>query len=72
MHSEYRELNTKYLRTCKDYEDAVKSNTSLTEKIKIKVEENTSLSQDLINEKSRMSSNIEKIQTLQRELGIKS
>ena len=38
MHSDYRELNTKYIRTSKDHAEAVKANLTLNEQIKIKVE----------------------------------
>ena len=43
MHSDYRELNTKYGRTNKDFHDMVKQAADLTEKLKGKIEENTDL-----------------------------
>jgi hypothetical protein len=40
--------------------------------LKEKVEENTSLNQQIVDQKSRMNVQLEKVSSLQRELGIKS
>ena len=61
MHSDYRELNTKYGRASKDLSEATSHIAMLTDKMKAKVEENTDLNQTLINERSRMNTNVEKI-----------
>ena len=72
MHGQYRDLNTKYVRQSLDLQDAINAKTELEELLKTKTDENTLLNQKMVDQNSRTNSQIEKITSLQRELGIKS
>ena len=67
MHGEHRDLNTKYVRACKDLADFQEGNKRLQEELDQRVAENTRLSQDLVENKSRMTNNVEKLRTLERD-----
>ena len=67
MHGEHRDLNTKYVCACKDLADFQEGNKRLQEELDLRVAENTRLSQDLVENKSRMTNNVEKLRTLERD-----
>ena len=72
MHGDYRDLNTKYKRSQIDLKEAQALAKETISELKEKVEENTSLNQQIVDQKSRMNVQLEKVSSLQRELGIKS
>lgn len=72
MHGSYRDLNTKYKRSQIDLKEAQALAQETIAELKEKVEENTSLNQQIVDQKSRMNVQLEKVSSLQRELGIKS
>lgn len=72
MHGDYRDLNTKYKRSQIDLKDAQALARETQAELKEKIEENTSLNQQIVDSKSRSNVYIEKVSSLQRELGIKS
>ena len=72
MHGDYRDLKTKFLRSQKDLAESKKIVDETSHELKEKIEENTLLNQNIVDQKSKMNVQVEKVSSLQRELGIKS
>jgi hypothetical protein len=72
MHSDFRELKTKYVRSVKDLEIATDLNKKYAKELAEKDDLNTELSKELVSQKTQISNSIEKIASLNRELDIKA
>jgi len=72
MHGQNRDLNGRFTRAATDLENTLKQKTDIEKELTIKIDENTLLNQKLVDQNSRTNSQVEKIQSLQREIGIKS
>ena len=72
MHGQHRDLNTKYFRTCRELEGVIKLKNQLEIDYAQKIDDNTAVNQELVDCKNRMNNNIEKIQSLIREIALKN
>lgn len=72
LHGELRDLNTRYDRTVIELKDANHDREGLNEQLQKKKDELVELNSELVECKNRMTNQIEKIASLDREISIKN
>jgi hypothetical protein len=72
MHSAHRDLETKFKRTRQDLIKAIEEKTIYQDQLSIKIDENTDLKTLNTEQSSKITNLKEKVESLQRDLSIKS